>query len=187
VCSAPAVHFVEHHIGAEATVIRVLGIDGGISGACAVVALTDSSMLQLIDVIDAPVIGTKSKKRIDVIGLCAWIRSHAPSHAVIERAQGYPKQGISSAFLYGRSIGALEATVACCEIPMMFAEASQWKRFHNLPGKDKEAARALTIQLLPGAHPQLARVKDHNRAEAILIAIYGVKLFNLRETRDAAA
>ncbi len=42
---------------------------------------------------------------------------------------------------------------------------------HYKLGKDKELAIALAIQLFPKA--PLSRKKDHNRAEALLIANYG--------------
>jgi hypothetical protein len=45
------------------------------------------------------------------------IVTYKPQHAYIERAQAMPKQGASSGFKYGRAVGAIEATLACCEIP----------------------------------------------------------------------
>jgi hypothetical protein len=61
--------------------------------------------------------GTGAKERVDAIALRAWIVTHKPQHAYIERAQAMPKQGASSGFKYGRAVGAIEATLACCEIP----------------------------------------------------------------------
>jgi crossover junction endodeoxyribonuclease RuvC len=92
---------------------------------------------------------------------------------VIERAQAMPKQGASSGFKYGRATGAIETVITCCEIPMTIIEPSMWKRFHHLPGKDKETARQRALQLFPTAHAWLARKKDHGRAEAALVALYG--------------
>jgi len=42
-------------------------------------------------------------------------------------------------------------------------------------GKDKESARQKAIQLFPDAHAMLARKGWHGRAEASLIALYGVE------------
>jgi crossover junction endodeoxyribonuclease RuvC len=85
---------------------------------------------------------------------------------VIERAQAMPKQGASSGFKYGRAVGAIEAVIACCEIPMAIIEPTAWKKFHHLRGSDKEASRQRALQLFPQAHALLARKKDHGRAEA---------------------
>jgi len=100
-------------------------------------------------------------------------RPTRPVRALIERAQAMPRQGSSSGFKYGRAVGAIEATVALCSIPMEIVEPSAWKRFWHLPGKDKEAARQKAVQLFPGAHAVLARKRDHGRSEAMLVALYG--------------
>ena len=67
--------------------------------------------------------------------------------------------------------GALEAVLACCEIPFELVEPSVWKRAHPLRGGDKEGARQLALQLFPAAHLLLARKRDHQRAEAALVAL----------------
>ena len=102
-----------------------------------------------------------------------WIVKHAPQHALIERAQAMPKQGASSGFKYGRAVGAIEAVITCCAIPLTIVEPSIWKKFHALRGGDKEAGRQRALQLFPAAHALLARKKDHGRAEAALIALAG--------------
>ena len=58
---------------------------------------------------------------------------------------------------------------------MEIVESSAWKKFYKLPGKDKEAARQEAIQLFPDAHAMLARKGRHGRAEAALIALFGVE------------
>jgi len=50
-----------------------------------------------------------------------------------------------------------------------------WKKFHQLRGGDKEAARQRALQLFPAAHALLARKKDHGRGEASLIALFGAQ------------
>jgi crossover junction endodeoxyribonuclease RuvC len=125
----------------------------------------------LVDAIDIPVTGVGAKERVDVLAIRTWIIAHAPQHAIIERAQAMPKQGASSGFKYGRAVGALEAVLACCEIPMTIVEPSMWKKAHHLRGGDKEAGRQRALQLFPAAHAMFARRKDHGRAEAALIAL----------------
>jgi Holliday junction resolvasome RuvABC endonuclease subunit len=131
---------------------------------------------QLLDAIDIPVNGVGAKERVDAQALAAWIRTHAPGQAAIERAQAMPKQGASSGFKYGRATGALEAVIACCEIPVTIIEPTAWKKVHGLRGSEKEASRQRALQLFPSAHALLARRKDHGRAEATLIALALSKL-----------
>ena len=156
--------------------MKILGIDRGIRGGLAIVSIDDGAAPQLVDAIDIPVTGVGAKERVDVLAIRTWIIAHAPQHALIERAQAMPKQGASSGFKYGRAAGALEGTLACCEIPMTIVEPSVWKKFHRLRGGDKEAARQRALQLFPAAHALLARKKDHGRGEASLIALYGAKV-----------
>ena len=114
-------------------VVQILGIDSGIRGGRAVVAVEDGAAPRLVAAIDIPVIGTGAKERVDVAAIRNFIEQHKPIRALIERAQAMPKQGSSSGFKYGRAVGAIER------------------------------------------HAVLARKKDHGRAEASLIALYGVK------------
>jgi Holliday junction resolvasome RuvABC endonuclease subunit len=155
--------------------VRVLGIDPGISGGLAVVEITDGAAPVLVECIDIPVVGTGAKERVDITAIRNFIDRHKPVRALIERAQAMPKQGSSSGFKYGRAVGAIEAAVALCSIPVEIVEPSVWKRFWRLPGKDKESSRQRALQLFPAAHAALARKKDHGRAEASLIALFGAR------------
>ena len=73
----------------------------------------------------------------------------------------------------GRAVGAIEAVLACCEIPMTVIERSAWKKLHRLRGKDKEGGRQRALQLFPAQHALLALKRWHGRAESALIALYG--------------
>jgi hypothetical protein len=119
----------------------------------------------LVECIDIPVIGSGANERVDVAAIRNFIEEHKPARAVVERAGAMPKQGVSSTFKYGRATGAIEAAITLCSIPVEIIEASAWKRFWHLPGKGKESA----------AHAALARKRDHGRAEATLIALYGAR------------
>jgi crossover junction endodeoxyribonuclease RuvC len=154
---------------------RILGIDPGIRGGLAVVLVNSSNGAQLVDAIDIPTVGTGAKERVDVIALRAWVLSHRPDHCLIERAQAMPKQGASSGFKYGRAVGAIEAVIAGCEVPLTIVEPTAWKKFHALRGGDKELSRQRALQLFPAAHALFARKLDHGRAEAALLAMTPVR------------
>jgi crossover junction endodeoxyribonuclease RuvC len=153
--------------------VKVLGVDPGVRGGLAIVAINDGAASRLVDAIDIPTIGVGAKERVDPIVLRDWIVMHQPQHAYIERAQAMPKQGASSGFKYGRATGSIEAVVACCGVPLTIVEPSMWKRAHRLDGRDKEGGRQRALQLFPAAHALLARKMDHGRAEAALIALAG--------------
>lgn len=158
----------------------VLGVDPGISGGIAF--LRDDRWLAADDI---PVVAGE----VDVDTLVRRVREMAPDLAVIERASAMPKQGVSSTFKFGMAYGALRTVVALCEIPSHLVTARKWKDHFNLDG-DKEKSRALAIRMWPGCG-LFARKKDHGRAEAALIALYGLRAFAplpavSRETQDAA-
>jgi crossover junction endodeoxyribonuclease RuvC len=171
--------------------MKILGADGGIRGGLAVVDLVDGAAPQLIDAIDIPVTGVGAKERVDALAIRTWITTHRPDHAVVERAQAMPRQGASSGFKYGRAVGAIEATIALCNIPLTIIEPTAWKKFHSLhkaPGQTatevKEASRQRALQLFPAAHALLARKKDHGRGEAVLIAL--VPIFGISAQAEKA-
>jgi Holliday junction resolvasome RuvABC endonuclease subunit len=155
--------------------MRVLGVDPGIRGGLAVVEITDGAAPALVECIDIPVTGVGAKERVDGLAIRTWIKTHQPDRAAIERAQAMPKQGASSGFKYGRAVGALEAVLTLCEIPLTIIEPTAWKKFHHLRGGDKEGSRQRALQIFPAAHTLLARRMDHGRAEAALIALYGAQ------------
>jgi crossover junction endodeoxyribonuclease RuvC len=152
--------------------VKVAGVDPGIHGGLAIVEIADGAAPALVECIDIPVIGSGAKERVDVAAIRNFIDRHKPIRALIERAQAMPRQGSSSGFKYGRAVGAIEAAITLCSIPVEIVEPPAWKRFWKLPGKDKESARQKALQLFPDAHAALARRRDHGRAEAMLIALY---------------
>jgi crossover junction endodeoxyribonuclease RuvC len=162
--------------------MKILGVDPGVHGGLAIVDIVDDAAPQIIDIIDIPVTGIGAKERVDGLAIRTWIQTHQPDHAVIERGQAMPRQGASSGFKYGRAVGAIEATITLCNIPLTIVEPTAWKKFHNLhkaPGQTatevKEASRQRALQLFPAAHALLARKKDHGRGEAVLIALVPIQ------------
>jgi crossover junction endodeoxyribonuclease RuvC len=169
--------------------MRILGIDPGIHGGLAIVEIDNGAPAKIIDTIDIPIVGTGAKTRVDVLAIKKWLETHQPDHAAIERAGVLPKQGIASGYRYGRAVGAIEATVALCEIPLTIVEPSVWKRRMGLYGTDKETSRQKALMLFPTAHALLARKMDHGRAEAALIAltpIHGISA-HAEETQPKAS
>lgn len=146
----------------------VAGIDPGATGAVAV--LYDSGAIAL----DIPTAKTASGKtrivpsavqeRIMVAGRpdCVWI----------EAVHAMPGQGVSSMFAFGRSLGVVEGVVGTLQIPVRYVQPAVWKRAFGLIGADKDAARTVAAQRFPGV--ELTRKKDIGRADALLIALYGL-------------
>jgi crossover junction endodeoxyribonuclease RuvC len=150
--------------------MRVLGIDPGLTGAYALIA--GSSVI----VDDLPVV----EKTIDAAELLRILSVLKPDVAILERVGAMPGNSPNSMFNFGRAVGSIAATVACAGIRTELVTPQVWKRAYNI-GRDKEASRALAIRLFP-AVTGLARKKDADRAEALLIAHW----FNQKETNRNA-
>ena len=83
-----------------------------------------------------------------------------------------PGQGTRSMFTTGDGYGLSIGLVTTLQLPYTSVRSGVWKRSLAL-GKDKEASRLRAIQLYPGADLRLK--KHHGRAEALLLASYGLR------------
>lgn len=164
-----------------------LGIDPGASGAMAFISGSEMGVFDFGN-LDA------------LFYLISNKSANLPMKAVIERVSAFPGQGVTSMFglgeNYGRWIGRLEAL----GIPYDLVTPQRWKKamFDSFPApmpapvgetpKEKqkrinerskmlkEFSRQRAIRLFPGMAEYLKRKKDHNRAEAILLAAYCKKM-----------
>lgn len=151
------------------------GVDPGLTGAIAV--LVDGV---LRDVADMPAVaGTaaSSKNRVQPALLADTVRDWllrwpAQEHrctAIIEQVNAMPKQGVSSVFSLGHSLGTAEAVFSTLGVRVEWVTPAQWKREMKL-SSDKAASRAEASRLYPADSARWKRVKDDGRAEAVLLA-----------------
>jgi crossover junction endodeoxyribonuclease RuvC len=143
----------------------LLGIAPGVTGGLAFLYPHDT-----LETFDIPT----AAGELDVAQLRAVIASRRPRAGVVERASSMPGQGVASVFKFGQAYGALRAILACLEIPYHLVTPGKWKNYFHLD-RDKEKSRALALRLWPVAAPQFSLKKHHGRAEAALIARYGVE------------
>ena len=166
----------------------IAGIDPGISGAIALIIAPSQSDLdfQLFDIIDMPLQenGKTGRKSINLESLAQTLSmvSRSIAFAALEHVHSMPGQGVASTFTFGRALGHLEGLIAASFIPFFPVSAQIWKRALRL-GPDKGEAIALAIKLFPQETRRFSRKKDHNRAEATLLAVYGA--LHLSETFSA--
>jgi hypothetical protein len=149
----------------------ILAIDPGLSGAFALLGET-----VLVD--DLPVHlaqhgrGGKTRAELDVHGFKNLLTGQAIEHVLIERVTARPGQGVTSMFRFGEAAGTLYGLVIGLGLPVTFATPQQWQKYHHI-GASPDAARQRAVQLYPAVAPMLTRKKDHNRADALLLAAYG--------------
>ena len=75
----------------------------------------------------------------------------------------------------GRAVGAIWATVSLAGLRLELVTPTEWKRWHRI-GPEKEHARALAIRRFPALASDMARKKDADRAEALLIGAFGLHM-----------
>jgi|AntRauTorcE11897_2_1112592.scaffolds.fasta_scaffold00159_23 hypothetical protein len=157
----------------------ILGIDPGASGALALYRPADG---KLIDVFDMPThvirINNSDKKRVDPHALSGLVRMWADhiEFAVIEEVSSLPKQGVASTFAFGQAYMAVEMACAAMQVPYYTVTPAVWKRVMKCSGNKDESRRAAS-RLMPVSADKWARVKDDGRAEAALLAIYGLRVY----------
>ena len=157
----------------------VFGIDPGVSGA-----LSIYENKKLKEVIDMPTMseGKKNKKQINAAQLSLEIkqRINAPSETavVIEHVTAMPGQGVTSMFNFGQSFGVIKGICSALTLPIYFVRPVKWKKHFNLIGSSKDASRTKAIELFPSFSNDMAKKKDANKADAILIGRYFLDHFN---------
>jgi crossover junction endodeoxyribonuclease RuvC len=167
----------------------VLGVDPGLTGALALLdpsKCTDTALYgKIIGIWDVPTIKNPSKpkpkartsRRIDAPALSAILACHAKhiSFAIVEDSQVMTgKEGRVGLFNYARASGVLEGIIAGLGIHIYPAKPAVWKPYLGLTANKKDSLY-LARKYYPEAE-HFRRVKDHNRAEALLLAVCAIKV-----------
>ena len=148
----------------------VVGVDPGVTGAIAVII--DG---RLKSVWDMPM----HDSRCDGAHVHEILEGVAMAHdttVVVEDTQPMPKNGSIASFKLGLNTGVVLGVVQSMSLPLRRVRPSDWKRGQGLIGKTKNASRGLASELYPEFANQFRLVKNDGRAEAALIARYGLGL-----------
>lgn len=149
------------------------GIDPGLHGA--VVTLLDGVPGPMIDM---PTVDVGGWEEIDSRAVVVFIREQRAAHpgayvsACIEKVGARPTDGGTSAFRFGQTAGKLQAILEVLGIPATRVTPVVWKRYFGLLKQEKDAARLMAIARFPAGARMLARKKDSDRADALLIALW---------------
>lgn len=177
----------------------IIGIDPGLTGCIALIRHQPDQAIRptlYVELADVPTKirgkgGASVRREVDPIGASSlfvkWRKEHFRMGrldnccVVIEYQSSRPGQASGSGFSSGDTFGCLRAVAALQGWPVHFVMAVVWKRYYGLIKEKggpeipviekKRRARERAIAIYPDA--PLERAKDHNRAEALLIAQYG--------------
>ena len=162
----------------------IIGIDPGISGS--ICFLEDGKIL---DVIEMPTMteGKKNKRQVNGAQIYNEISEIINKiekkniRVVIEQVSAMPGQGVTSMFNFGQSFGILKGMCSAMQLPMYFVRPAKWKKYFNLINSEKDASRTKAIEIFPYFSSNLAKKKDSNKADAILIASYYYETYRQEE------
>lgn len=156
-----------------------IGIDPGSSGA---IAFRCHNLYCVVDIPTFKVKRNKGNRTVAnypaIIEIFRNVRNHLGGklhegsvHAIIEEAQSKvagSRAGAFAALSLGISFGMWPLFLLSLGISVSIERPHIWKGKMGLRGKDKETSRFKAQNLFPQA--ELHRKKDHDRAEALLIA-----------------
>jgi len=151
--------------------LRTLGIDPGKTGALAMI--TPHGHMAA----DTPTITMNGKKIIDERRMVEVFRSivaKKPIFVFLEMVHAMPKQGVVSMFTFGKSFGIWLGILASHDVPYELVTPQKWKAqmLAGVEGTDNKAKSVIVAKRL---FPENSgwKKKDHNKAEALLIAEWG--------------
>lgn len=151
--------------------MNVLGVDPGLSGA---VALVGPGVLE---------VHRDFKHWEDIADACEALGPRA-DRAVIELVASRPGQGVSSMFNFGRAGGAAIGALRLAGFSLYRADRKpllevipfKWQRYYRgilgLAPDFHFDSREICRVVCPNAARFLEREKDHNSADAVLIALW---------------
>lgn len=165
--------------------MRLISVDPGIAGAAALI--TKRGGIFHAEVIDIPIVQIGNNNAVDGREWQRIIKRLAPDVGYMELTWAIPQrarrgvnmkgQGVVAAGRTQRSHGVIEGILQCELEPgdLHYVIPTSWKRRLQLIGgeENKHMSTALALRFFPALAPRLKRKMDHNRAEAVLIGVYG--------------
>ena len=106
----------------------------------------------------------------------AAIEEHQPELVVLEDVHGRPGEGVASVDGMARAVGLVHGICCGLGVTCRLVPPASWKLAMGLRGLDKDGSRRVACELWPQQAELFRRKSDHNRAEAALLARYGLRL-----------
>lgn len=160
-----------------AVVLIVLGVDPGSLGGLAWVC--DGELIGLIDMPSKTVVVSGSERmRVDEYQLGNELLLPKVDHVYIENVGSHPRESGAAGFAFGLACGIVRGVLGAYGIPYTLVTPQEWRRaMGSATGKTKAESktnsRLRAMDLFPEFANSFKRVKDADKAEACLIALFG--------------
>ena len=147
--------------------MRVLGIDPGMSGAVAAYD-TGTKTFQIL----------RDFKHLQEIAFAISELSTEGARAVLELVSARPGQGVSSMFTFGRATGVALGALYLTRTPFIETTPTRWQGWaaKRAIWRAPFDSRGVLGVLRPECASTVARKKDHNSADAMLMALWGAAM-----------
>ena len=154
--------------------MNILGIDPGVGGGMALLSEGDTPMLASI----------KNYTEKDIKSVLQ-VFTMTPCICFIEKVHAAPGQGVSSMFTFGQNYGFWRGLLTAYEIPFEEVSPQTWQGcigFRTPRGASYNDRKRLLKQRAEQLYP--SALITLGTADAVLIAEYGRRLYNLRENKN---
>lgn len=148
--------------------VRVLAVDPGKSGAVCLLGGGIFEVRRDFTTLQEVAHGIEDLK----------IESQLPGLLVMEFVHAFPGQGVCSVWSFGRAAGVADGALAICfpDQPVHEVAPQKWQNyFKGELGIAKETefdSREICLTMFPSYGHLFKRKKDHNTADAVLIAVW---------------
>ena len=169
-------------------VALIVGCDPGVAGAIAFLT-TEGKLLAVEDIpVDRTQVGKHARSKVSIPRLLSLLRGAEDARFFVEEPEFRPmmkrnaqtgevektQMGVAGAGAFGITYGCIAACAVASGCALVEVRARVWKSAIGLRG-GKEDSRRMAANLFPAQAGLFARVMDHNRAEAALIAYWGLR------------
>jgi crossover junction endodeoxyribonuclease RuvC len=155
----------------------ICGIDPGLTGA---IARIDAASGALVDLCDMPIFRlTKAGKNSKIVDayLVTDLLGRGCGHVFVEVQQTRPGQAAQAVAKTFTGYGIILGVIAALGIPVTHVNSRAWKAALRVPAA-KDGARARASELIRGGAAHWPLIKHDGRAEAALIALWGIRTLN---------
>ena len=157
---------------------RFVGIDPGLSGAIAVLD-GDGQIVWVEDMPTEPKFGIVRNKKRQVAApvVFALLALAGTGYAMVERQSARPGQGVVSIFSLGDTFGVLRTACAVRFPFVRYPTPQTWRKEFGLMGGGGKGTHLDLARTMWPTYNGLTRKKDHDRADALLLAEYCRRIF----------
>jgi crossover junction endodeoxyribonuclease RuvC len=156
-------------VAEEQAVTYVIGADPGKKGAIALIKPSGVAAWSVrIPLFERGKLAWVDASRVQVL---LGDVSGVPCY--VEHVHAMPEQGVSSSFNFGVGFGSLLAALGATGAEIKLVAPQVWKKALGLP-RGKESSLARAREMFPDV--PLPLKKDEGKAEALLIAKYGLEM-----------